>query len=442
MTSTPNEQPHDTQENASDVPGDPTDSSHWVQEGVPVPQDPGVEEVPHELDSADDARAEPVEAPYAVAGSDTAVPVEDEADTASAESSGEEVSEEQAREIITEALGPRLSRRAILTASGLVVAVALGTGLVAGLSSDASRSVEMSSLTNTNTAEVAPRDSSGVAAEASASVFQIQAGNQTGSSFLVEPTVLMTNAHVTTVDVGGTVDVISSTGEELTGTVLMKDTAVDVALVEIPKQSAEPLQLVGVREQSAGQPITLIGYPLGLDVTVTTGVASAIDTVTSLRESSGQHSLLQIDAAVNPGSSGGPVLDSRGRVMGMATSRPDSVGSRPVQGVSFAVPSNDLTVAVRQFNEHGDVRYGYLGVSMNSAQAGGAVIEGVTADSPAASAGLKEGEVIVAVGEYETPSYTEVSRFLHMFRPGDEVKITVKSGDKNRTVNVVLGENG
>lgn len=441
MTSTPNEQPHDPQETDPDVPGGPTDNTDWLQEGTAAPQDLEAVDAPVEPAGEVPMADVPESAP-----NDFGVDVEPgTSEAAMGESPSpleEDVSEEQAREIITEALGPRLSRRAILTASGLVVAVALGTGLVAGLSSDTSRSVEMSSLTNSNTAELAPRDSSGVMAEAAASVFRIQSGNQTGSSFLVEPTVLMTNAHVATVDVGATVDVISSTGKELNGTVLMKDPAVDIALIEIPKQDAEPLPLAGVREQSAGQPITLIGYPLGLDVTVTTGVASAIDTVTNLRESTGQHSLLQIDAAVNPGSSGGPVLDSKGRVVGMATSRPDSVGSRPVQGIAFAVPSNDLTVAVRQYNDHGDVRYGYLGVTMNSTQAGGAVIEGVTADSPAAAAGLREGEVIVAVGEYETSSYTEVSRFLHMFRPGDEVKITVKSGDKNRTVNVVLGENG
>lgn len=394
-----------------------------VEDGVGDPGEPGVDE---DLEAVD-----AVAAPEELFDEELAV---------AACPDDEDEDAPQPQVIVTEALGPRLSRRSVLVASGVAVAFALGTGLLAGVAESRPDPVEMSSLTNSSATEVSPRDSSGVAERATASVFRIQVGSQSGSSFLVEQDTLMTNAHVTPVEVGETVEVTSPDGESIDGTVLMKDTAVDIALVEIPKQKAEPLPLVGVQEQSAGQPVSLVGYPLGLDVSVTSGVASSIDTVTNLRESSGQHSLLQIDAAVNPGSSGGPVLDSRGRVMGMATSRPDTVGSRPVQGIAFAVPSNDLVVATRQYNEHGDVSYGYLGVSLQGGGSGGAKVKGVTDGSPAESVGLKKGDVIVAVGGYPTDSYTEVSRYLHMFRPGDEVELSVKTGKKSRTVTVVLGD--
>lgn len=427
MTSADNEPAHSPDDTTP--PDEPTPVQRNEGEGTDVQHDVRVDDPSVPGDDTDDlVDPDPNEEDSDDDGEDPADESEDDASP-------------RTREIVTEALGPRLSRRAVLTASGLAVAVALGSGLISGLTTGNPRSVEMSSLTNASTTEVAPRDSSGVAEKARESVFKIEVGSQSGSSFLIEPTTLMTNAHVTAVDVGKTVKVTNSSGKDFKGTVLMKDPDVDVALIDIPKQKADPLPFVGVGDQSAGQPLSLLGYPLGLDVTVTSGTASAIDTATSLRESPGQHSLLQIDAAVNPGSSGGPVLDSRGRVMGMATSRPDSVGSRPVQGIAFAVPANDLTVAVTQFNEHGDVKYGYLGVSMNShSPKNGATISGVTDGSPAESVGLKEGDVITAVGEYPTASYTEVSRFLHMFRPGEKVQLTVKSGDKTRTVDVALGE--
>lgn len=346
---------------------------------------------------------------------------------------------ESPRTIITEALAPRLSRRAIMAVSGVTVVLALGTGLVAGATGNQSRSVEMSSLTSTSQSEVSPRDASGIAANAAQSVFRLQAGNQSGSGWLMEPDVLVTNAHVAVPKVGEKLAVTAPSGEEFEGEVLMKDVDLDVALIQIPRQEAEPLSLVGVDEQKPGQPVVLAGYPLGLDLSVTSGIASAIDTVTNLRESPAQHSLLQIDAPVNPGSSGGPVLDSQGRVMGMATSRPDTVGDRPVQGVAFAVPANDIVVSLRQYNEHGDVNYGYLGVSLTD-EAGGATVDGVTAGSPAESVGLAEGDVITSVDGYPAESYTQVSRYLHMFRDGDEVKLGVKSGDKTKAVNVVLGK--
>lgn len=349
-------------------------------------------------------------------------------------------SQEEVREIVTEALGSRLSRRAVLTASGLAVALAVGAGAIGVATSGTPHAVflDSSSVSSTDT-EVAPRDASGVAAEASQSVFRIKAGTQTGSSWLLEDDTLVTNAHVAAVDVGETLSVTSPAGKTFKGKVLTKDTSLDVALVQVPKQSADPLPLVGVKDQKVGQPVVLAGYPLDLKLTVTSGIASAIDTATDLRESPAQHSLLQVDAAVNPGSSGGPVLDSRGRVMGMVTSRPDSVGDRQVEGISFAIPANDIQVAIQQYNDHGDVEYGYLGVSLTDG-AGGAKVKTVSSGSPADSVGITEGDTITSVGGYQASSYTSVSRYLHMYRPGEKVSLTVKSGKKTKDIDVVLGE--
>ena len=343
------------------------------------------------------------------------------------------------RIIVTEALAPRLSRKALLSAAGIVLALTAGVGLIAGATGNQSSSVEMTTIGADSGADITPRDTTGIAATAAQSVYRVQAGSQSGSSWLIDSDMLVTNAHVADVDVGESLTITSPAGEEFDGEVLMKDIDMDIAFIEVPSQDADPLPLAGVSEQESGQPVALAGYPLGLDLSVSVGVVSAVDTVTNLRESPAQHSLLQIDAAVNPGSSGGPVLDSRGRVMGMATSRPDSVGGRPVSGVAFAIPSNDINVALQQYEEHGDVRYGYLGVSLET-NPDGVVITGVTKGSPADSVGLEDGEAITDVGGYPTETYTQVSRYLHMYRPGDEVKITVESDGDSRAVNVVLGE--
>lgn len=395
------------------------DEFSWVQ------QAPAGDESP--ADELDGAEYEADEAEAEEPVMDSPAPADDN-----------EESTPEPKTVVVEALAPQLGRRAVLVTAGVTAALALGTGLLGGVLGNQGRNVELASPSTVAQAQEDADTSAAV--EASQSVYRIQSGSQTGSAWLTDPTTLVTNAHVTTAGVGETVAVTSATGATFDGEVLMKDTAVDIALVEVPEQDTKPLALVGVGDQAAGDEAILAGYPLGLDLTITTGVTSAVDTVTNLRESPAQHSLLQIDAAVNPGSSGGPVLDSSGRVMGMATSRPDSVSDRPVQGIAFAIPSNDINVAISQYNKHGDVQYGYLGVTLEDTS-GGAVITAVTKGSPAASAGLEKGEKVTAVGTYTTRNYTEVSRFLHMFRPGEEVKISVEnSSGKSRAVNVVLGE--
>lgn len=351
----------------------------------------------------------------------------------------EPVAEEgdSAQTIVVEHLAPELPRKTMLVAGGIALAVSLAVTLLPGVFSSAPEPVGVGSVEVAGGTGVSEEEKAPGVTEAMKSVFRIDAGNNTGSSFLVNKTTLATNAHVATAEVGETVKVTSPDGESFDGEVLMRDESVDIALVKVPEQDVKPLSLLSVREQEVGQGAYLAGYPLSLDLTLTTGVVSAVDTVTNLRESAGQHSLLQVDAPVNPGSSGGPVLDSEGRVMGIATSRPDSVGNRGVQGIAFAVPANDLSIAINQYNEHGDVSYGFLGVSYESHSN---AIRSVTPNTPADAAGLKAGDIITAINGFETPDYTAVSRHMHVYRPGEQVTLTIKRGNDTKDMKVVLGE--
>lgn len=368
---------------------------------------------------------------------DDLAPADESDDLVEVGMDGEVSESEGARTLVVEHLAPSLPHKTIVAAFGVTVAVFASALFVPGIFTSSPEPVGVSSAEVAGGAGIAEEDKAPGVAEAMKSVYRIDAGSNTGSSFLVNETTLATNAHVATADVGEKVRVTTPNGHSFDGKVLMRDESVDIALVGVPKQDVKPLSLLSVREQEVGQGAYLAGYPLSLDLTLTTGVVSAVDTVTNLRESSGQHSLLQVDAAVNPGSSGGPVLDREGRVMGIATSRPDSVGSRSVQGIAFAVPANDLSIAINQYNEHGDVSYGYLGVSYESQKN---AIRSVTPNTPADAAGLKRGDVIVSINGYETPDYTAVSRHMHVYRPGDQVKLQIKRGKDVKDQRVVLGE--
>lgn len=347
--------------------------------------------------------------------------------------------EDEVRNIVTEKLAPSVTAKGVGAAVGVVAAAVLAAGFIGGMTGSSPVAVTSDDLTESPAVDGEVEDGSVVDVAADA-VFRVDSEGQTGSSFLIEPGLLATNAHVAVGEVGETVGVTSASGEELEGEIVMVDEAKDISFVEIPEQDVDPLAVTSVANQQPGQRVTLAGYPIGLDMSISRGTAAAVDQVTSMRESPAQYALLQLDASVNPGSSGGPVLDDQGRVMGMVTFRPDTVGSRNVQGVSFAVPSNDLYIAHNQWLEHGDVQYGYLGVPMDTTTQGGAEVTHVDSGSPADQAGFESGDVIVGVGDYETDSYVTVSRHLHTHRPGDTVDILVDRDGEQESISVTLGD--
>lgn len=340
---------------------------------------------------------------------------------------------------------PPRKNRSLLVLGGCVAvwaAVAIGSGAITHASPTASPNPQEITSASAFTTPAKPAK---VAHYAQSRVYRIEDAGLTGAGFLVGPEMLLTSSHVVADKAGNanssTVTVTDSRHHTMVGRVAMVDTALDLALVRIPKQKQDPLPFDRSRTLHPGSPVTIIGYPLAMDQSVSTGVVSAVDQSTYLRERNGQAGLLQIDAAVNPGNSGGPVLDSTGHVVGIVTFRPDTSGGRPVEGISFAVPSEDIAISLDQYRKHGDVKYGYLGVTLRGDDRDGqegAEVASVQSGTPAKAAGLQAGDRLVSVGKEKTSSYVQFTRAMHAYRPGDTVHIGVERDGVTSNVTVTL----
>lgn len=253
---------------------------------------------------------------------------------------------------------------------------------------------------------------------------------------------IITNAHV----VGGarTVEIRTADGRTFAGTVLGRDSQVDIAVVRISARNLPAAPLGDSDRLEVGQVAIAIGNPLGLERTVTRGVVSAVN-----RDPQGvpiAAGLIQTDAAINPGNSGGPLLDSSGRVIGINTAI--LVGTT---GLGFAVPINLAVDVLQQIRATGRVTRAYLGVNFmdiepeiarefNLPVEQGIVVTGVQRGSPADRAGLRVEDFIVAFGGQTVEDGGDLRRLLRARRPGDTVRIDIVRGRTRTTVSVRLGE--
>lgn len=282
-----------------------------------------------------------------------------------------------------------------------------------------------------------------VARQVSPAVVSVSRRGSSGSGVIVRTDgVIITNAHV--VGNAATVGITLADGREFTGRVLGRDQSVDIAIVRIEARNLPAAQLGDSDRLEVGQLAIAIGNPLGLERTVTRGVVSAIN-----RDPRGLSlgGLIQTDAAINPGNSGGPLLDSSGRVIGINTAI-----LAGATGLGFAVPIRLATDVLDQILTTGIVRHAYLGVGYGDIDPEfsrqfslpvreGIIVTQVVAGSPAARAGLRQADIIVAIGETEISGGGDLRRELRERKPGDTVSLTVISPDgSRRSVRVVLGE--
>lgn len=240
-----------------------------------------------------------------------------------------------------------------------------------------------------------------------------------GSGVLFAPDgFLLTNHHV--VHRQERVHVRLSDGREMTGRVVGNDPWTDLAVVQA-EGSALPYAAFGDSAKlRVGQLVVAIGSPLGFESTVTAGVVSALGR--SLRSITGHlvENVIQTDAALNPGNSGGPLVDSRGRVIGINTAV-----IQPAQGICFAIPIDMAKVVLPQMMQHGRVQRGYLGIQGRGVplpddvrgqfgieQTDGVEILGVEMPSPADEAGLQEGDIILSLGERSAHSVDDLHKLL------------------------------
>ena len=251
-----------------------------------------------------------------------------------------------------------------------------------------------------------------------------------GSGVIITPDgFVLTNNHV--VEESDALDVSLTDGRTLAAQVIGADPATDLAVIRISDGSLPACELGDSELLKVGQLVIAIGNPLGFQSTVSAGVVSALGR--SLRSQSGRliDGVIQTDVALNPGNSGGPLVDSRGRVVGINTAM-----IHMAQGISFSIPINTARWVVTELVMHGKVRRAYLGIGARSRPVNRriqhrldlvnpAVVEVIDIETggPAEVAGLEPGDCIFGLNENQVSTVDDLHRCLSKWPPGTPLDI-------------------
>lgn len=276
---------------------------------------------------------------------------------------------------------------------------------------------------------------------------------------------IFTNHHV--VDGAKSIKIVLSNETEVTGELVGSDEYADVAVVKIPKDKVIAVAEIGKSEDVlVGDTIFAIGTPVSLEYsfTVTRGILSGKNRMVEMSSSAkksyyGQSgdswymNLLQIDASINSGNSGGPLANSNGEVIGITNSKlsSSSLSGASIENMGFAIPIEDALSVAEYLENNGKVTRPVLGVTMTSVEGAeyngvkisdsitsGAVITDVSSGSTADAAKLKKGDVIIKLDDYKIKDYKYLKYYLYRYRVGDKVKITYIRDGKEKTVEVTL----
>lgn len=265
------------------------------------------------------------------------------------------------------------------------------------------------------------------------SVVLIRDEDAAGSGVIYdEDGLILTAAHV--VRESEEVTVRLADGRRETGKVLGRDPTRDIAVVKINRAGLRAARLARGVPVRVGQIAVAIGNPFGLQDSVTSGVVSGLGRTLPTGEA--VVDAIQTDAPLNPGNSGGPLADRFGRVIGINIAVRDNAG-----GVAFAVPIDvAMQTAARLQRGEDPAPVAFLGVTGTDPTTGrgGGLVTDVEADSPAAKAGIEEGDLIVAVGDDEIRSMSDLAAAIRRSAPGRRVRITFVREDRERSVEVTL----
>lgn len=381
-----------------------------------------------------------------------------------------------------------------------VIAVGLGAALIASLLSvgavlatqdDTTTTSALASTSQSSDSEVeAPvtdstsqnPDWTAVAAAVSPSVVAVQVTSQTsegeGSGVILDTDGrIVTNYHVVNgVGSNATIEVVLNDGRKYSASVVGSDSTTDLAVIQLedPPDDLTAITMGSTDSVSVGDSVMAVGNPLGLAGTVTTGIVSALDrpvttTQTSTDESSQQGmgssssadseevvtNAIQTDAAVNPGNSGGALVNAQGELIGInssiaALSSSSAYGESSSEsgsiGLGFAIPVDEVKSVANQLIEDGTAEHSWLGVSVtdtsvtvDGAERDGALLSDIVSDSPADDAELEADDVVIAVdGDYINGAESLVAQ-LRERTPGTEVTLTIVRDGSSKDVTVTLG---
>lgn len=263
---------------------------------------------------------------------------------------------------------------------------------------------------------------------------------------LAEDGFIVTNNHV--IENAQNIKVILNDKREFDATLVGTDPSTDIALLKIEAEGLPFLTFGDSNNLRLGEWVLAVGNPFNLTSTVTAGIVSALGR--NLRINSDQlaiESFIQTDAAVNPGNSGGALVNQQGKLIGINTAIASRTGS--YTGYSFAVPVTIVRKVVNDLKEFGEVQRALLGVNINDVDADtaeklklekveGVLVVGVTENGAAKEAGIKEEDVIINVGNEKVKTSAELQEKISQYRPGDDVKIIVLRDNERKQFTVTL----
>ena len=271
---------------------------------------------------------------------------------------------------------------------------------------------------------------------------------------------IVTNTHV--INGASKVDIRLADGTKVPGEIVGSDTFSDIAVVKISSEKVTTVAEFGDSSQlNVGETAIAIGSPLGSEYanTVTQGIISSLNRNVSLKSEDGQAistKAIQTDTAINPGNSGGPLVNIQGQVIGITSSKIASNGGTSVEGLGFAIPSNDVQNIIKQLESDGKVTRPALGIQMvnlsnvgandlrklniPSSLTSGVVVRSVQSNMPA-NGHLQKYDVITKVDDKEITSSTDLQHALYNHAIGDTIKITYYRNGKEETTSIKLDKN-
>lgn len=257
---------------------------------------------------------------------------------------------------------------------------------------------------------------------------------------------IVTNNHV--IDRAEQIQVVLNDKREYVAQLIGTDPTTDIALLKIEADSLPVILMGNSDELRVGEWVLAVGNPFNLTSTVTAGIVSAkARNINILNADMKIESFIQTDAAVNPGNSGGALVNTRGELVGINTAIASQTGS--YAGYSFAVPTSIVQKVVGDIRQYGRVQRAILGIQMREITSDlqkekklttlqGAYVERVLEDGAANKAGIQEGDVITRVDDAVIKTGTELQKHIGLHRPGDIVSVTLIRDGKTKVVEVVL----
>jgi serine protease Do len=267
-----------------------------------------------------------------------------------------------------------------------------------------------------------------------------------GSGVIVSPDgLILTNNHV--IDGANEIRVITSDKRELKARVIGADPKTDIAVVKVDQNNLPTLSFADSSRVQVGDLALAIGNPFGVGQTVTMGIVSATGRGNLGIED--YEDFIQTDAAINPGNSGGALINANGQLIGINTAILSRAGGN--QGVGFAVPANLAATVMNQLVKNGKVVRGYMGVmiqpvtpeiakAFNLGDARGSLVGEVTPDSPAAKAGLKQGDVITELNGVRADDSRDLRLKISQLAPGSSANLKILRDGNPRDITITLGE--